>query len=146
MIEITKSIIDAVLPAIVAVLLPLLTKKLIDFINSKQKLAEIKISAEQEKLIQDKIIEAVKYAEEKAFQAWKDSEKKELSSKEKLNLATEQVLNSNLPLESKEIEKKIESKLPDIREELDKKYTELKNLFKAKESDTGITIKGQIGQ
>lgn len=122
-------LLNIVLPGIVTAFLPLLLNKGIGFLNQKQSLVKIQLSQEQEKFINQKVIDGIKFAEEQALKKWK-SKDPELTSNEKLveagNYIESEVSGNFLNFD---LEKKVEALLPLVRNELDKKMDEQKVWF-----------------
>lgn len=94
---------DNLLPLLITTLVGWATVKLNSIINLKKEeyknnnlvvetLNKFTINESQQKFIEQKALEAVKFAEEKAFQAWKDNSKKELTAPEKKEIAVNQLI------------------------------------------------------
>lgn len=101
----------------------------------QQVLTSFQIDQTKQEFLQQKAIEAIRFAYEKHHQSWKDNDVKEMTSGEKLLEATK-FMSDNLSksgvsysFTTEEVAKKIESVLPQVRPELDAMYNGLQTLF-----------------
>lgn len=133
------------MPLLVSVVVGYITVKLNGFLNLKKEeyknniaisstIQNLNVSQEQSRFVEQKIIDALYLVEEKAYQAWKNDSLKELTSKEKNNIAVNFVTDqlTKVIKDSKVIENVpnlIEQTLPKVRTELDNYYNGLKIKF-----------------
>jgi len=152
LVSMVRGLLDYSLPIIVPAVTSWLAFKFNGFINLKQQelkvsiqsqeinklteelLSKVKINDAILEIVNKKALEGLKLAEEKAFQSWKDNNKRELTGQEKQNIAVEYVNKSiNGLTEDKNIlsliPKIVEQNLSVARNELDKVFVNLKQNF-----------------